>query len=134
MNKEDIDKEVDVYMDLLEKVDYQPFIMSNIFLKDIIYFQDNHYVQNKFNIIENVFLIKLLYLNLLKMKQKINTKDYIIDPSELYNKYNLKALLKYNGKYKFVTYYNRWIRKIKLEYAKKIKEYNRELNFDFNLY
>lgn len=132
--KIDIEERVDMYVDLLEKVDYHPFIMSNIFIGDLVYFQNKDYIQNKFNIIENTHLLKLLYLNLKRTTQKINTADYFVDPSEIYHKYNLKALIKYNWKYKFSTYYNQWIRKIKLEYAKKIKEYNKEINMDFNIY
>jgi len=131
---DDIDKKAEEYLELYKQVDFQPFIVSNIFLKELIYFQDLDYLQNKFNIIENTFLLKLLYLNLKKTKQNIKTSDYNIDPSEIYHKYNLKTLIKYNGKFKFTTYYNQWIRKIKLEYAKKLKESRMELSFDFNLY
>lgn len=122
------------YINNLEKVDFQPFLTSQIELTDLCFFQNRSYIQNKLNIINYGFMSFLLYKNLLSNNKIIKDNTYLIDNFDLYNKYFIKAYLKYNGYTKFNTYFYNWIRKIKLEYYNKYKKYiTNEIFYNFDL-
>jgi len=53
------------YIKNIRKTNHQPFVHSNSLLKELLYFQNEKYVQNKFNLIKNTYLSKILYYSLI---------------------------------------------------------------------
>jgi len=125
---------IDNYYNKLEKVDFQPFLNSQVKLNDKVFLQNIDFLQNKVNFVNYGILSFLLYKNLLSKNIIIKESQYLTDNFDLYNKYFFKSFLKYNWDYRFNTYFYYWIRKIKLEYYKQYEKYvTNEIfnNFDF---